>query len=64
MGVSWPVRDPAWRRRGIAEGLAASLHDNRAAGTLEAKGAYRRAPYPTTGLGAQNALMERYGPRA
>ena len=62
--LAWPVRDPALRQQVIDECLVASLHDNRDAWTLEANGAYQRAPYPTTGLGAQNALMERYGPRA
>ena len=47
----------------IDECLVAGLYDNRDAWTLEANGAYQRAPYPTTGLGAQRALMERYGPQ-
>jgi polyphosphate kinase len=61
--LAWPVRDPVLRQQVIDECLVAGLYDNRDAWTLEANGAYQRAPYPTTGLGAQRALMERYGPQ-
>jgi polyphosphate kinase len=62
--LAWPVRDPVLRQQVIDECLVAYLHDNRDAWTLEANGAYQRAPFPTSGLGAQRALMDRYGPRA
>jgi len=62
--LAWPVNDPALRQQIIDECLVAYLHDDRDAWTQAANGVYQRAPHPTTGRGAQNALMGRYGPAA
>lgn len=61
--LAWPVRDRALRQQVIDECLVAYLHDERDAWTLEPSGIYQRAPLPTSGQGAQRALMERYGPQ-
>ncbi|WP_027015829.1 polyphosphate kinase 1 [Comamonas composti] len=61
--LAWPVLDAELRQQVIDECLVAYLHDDRDAWTLEADGSYARPRKPTTGLGAQNALMERYGPQ-
>ena len=50
------------RQRIIDECLVAYLYDDRDAWTLQADGHYTRAAHVTDGLGAQNALMARYGP--
>ncbi|WP_436135245.1 polyphosphate kinase 1 [Acidovorax sp. LjRoot129] len=60
--LAWPVTDPGLRQQIVDECLVAYLHDNRDAWTLNADGRYERAPHPTDGLGAQDALMVRYGP--
>jgi len=60
--VSWPVTDPHLRQRIIDECLLAYLHDDRDAWDLQPDGTYVRASGFTTGHGAQNALMARYGP--
>ena len=60
--LAWPVRDAALRQQIIDECLVAYLHDDRDAWTLCSDGRYVRAPHPTDGRGAQNALMGRYGP--
>ena len=62
--LAWPINDPVLRQRIIDECLVAYLHDDRDAWTQAANGVYQRAPHPTTGRGAQNALMGRYGPAA
>ena len=56
------MTDPALRQQIVDECLVAYLHDNRDAWTLNADGTYGRAERPTDGLGAQDALMVRYGP--
>jgi polyphosphate kinase len=60
--LAWPVNDPLLRQQIVDECLVAYLHDDRDAWTLNAAGSYDRAPNPTLGRGAQNALMGRYGP--
>jgi len=60
--LSWPVDDPVLRQQIVDECLVAYLHDDRDAWTLNASGGFDRAPRPGSGLGAQNALMVRYGP--
>jgi len=60
--LAWPVDDPVLRQQIVDECLVAYLHDDRDAWTLNAFGSYDRAPRPGSGLGAQNALMVRYGP--
>ena len=62
--LAWPVTDPALRQQIVDECLVAYLHDNRDAWTLNASGSYDRAAHPTDGIGAQDALMVRYGPAA
>ena len=62
--LAWPVTDAKQRQRLVDECLVAYLHDDRDAWTQAANGVYQRAPHPTTGRGAQNALMGRYGPAA
>jgi len=60
--LAWPVDDSVLRQQIVDECLVAYLHDDRDAWTLNANGSYDRAPRPCSGLGAQNALMGRYGP--
>ena len=60
--LAWPVTGPALRQQIVDECLVAYLHDNRDAWTLNAEGHYDRAEHPTDGIGAQDALMVRYGP--
>ena len=60
--LAWPVKDKKMRQRIIDECLVAYLYDDRDAWTLQADGHYTRAAHVTDGLGAQNALMARYGP--
>jgi len=60
--LAWPVTDPALRQQIVDECLVAYLYDDRDAWTLNAEGGYDRAPHPIDGLGAQDALMVRYGP--
>ena len=62
--LAWPITDPGLRQQIVDECLVAYLHDDRNAWTLNARGTYDRAPRPVDGLGAQNALMVRYGPAA
>ena len=62
--LAWPVNDQPCASRIIDECLVAYLHDDRDAWTQAANGVYQRAPHPTTGRRAQNALMGRYGPAA
>lgn len=62
--LAWPITDPGLRQQIVDECLVAYLHDDRDAWTLNARGTYDRAPHPVGGLGAQNALMVRYGPAA
>ena len=62
--LAWPVTDPGLRQQIVDECLVAYLHDDRDAWTLNAKGTYDRAPRVSDGVGAQDALMVRYGPRA
>ena len=62
--LAWPVTDPLLRQQIVDECLVAYLHDDRDAWTLNANGTYDRAPRVSDGLGAQDALMVRYGPRA
>ncbi|MGN1055458.1 MAG: polyphosphate kinase 1 [Comamonas sp.] len=59
--LAWPVEVPALRQRVIDECLVAYLHDERDAWTLLPEGRYAPAPLPTTGKGAQMALMQWYG---
>ena len=60
--IAWPVTDPELRQRIVDECLVACLHDDRDAWTLQADGHYVRANAPGQGTGAQDALMQRYGP--
>lgn len=60
--LAWPVTDPRLRQQVVEECLVAYLHDDRDAWTLNAQGTYDHAPRPEDGLGAQDALMVRYGP--
>jgi polyphosphate kinase len=60
--LAWPVTDPRLRQQIVDECLVAYLHDDRDAWTLNAHGGYDRASRPEDGVGAQNALMVRYGP--
>lgn len=60
--LAWPVDDSVLRQQIVDECLVAYLHDDRDAWTLNANGSYDRASRPCSGLGAQNALMGRYGP--
>ncbi len=62
--LAWPITDLGLRQQIVDECLVAYLHDDRDAWTLNARGTYDRAPRPADGLGAQNALMVRYGPAA
>jgi polyphosphate kinase len=57
--LAWPVRDPALRQRVIDECLVPYLHDRLDAWELQPDGGYARVA--TEGLGAQQALMQRYG---
>ena len=59
--LAWPVTEPGLRQRIIDECLVAYLYDDRDAWTQRSDGRYERAPRPTTGAGAQAALMARYG---
>lgn len=61
--LAWPVTDPALRQQIVDECLVAYLHDDRDAWTLNASGIYDRAAHIQDGLGAQDALMVRYGPK-
>lgn len=61
--LAWPVTDPGLRQQIVDECLVAYLHDDRDAWTLNASGIYDRAARTQDGLGAQDALMVRYGPR-
>jgi polyphosphate kinase len=56
--VAWPVRDPALRQRVIDEALVPYLFDQVDAWRLDAVGRYQRVA--STGLSAQQALMQRY----
>ena len=60
--LAWPVVDKKLRQRVIDECLVAYLGDDRDAWLLEASGVYRKPLRPLDGKGAQQALMERYGP--
>lgn len=62
--LAWPITDLGLRQQIVDECLVAYLHDDRDAWTLNALGTYDRAPRPGVGLGAQDALMVRYGPVA
>jgi polyphosphate kinase len=59
--IAWPVRDPALRQRVIDECLVPYLHDRRDAWELHSDGTYTRVA--TNGLGAQQALMDRFRKR-
>jgi len=59
--LAWPVTEPGLRQRIIDECLVAYLHDDRDTWTLQPDGSYQRASHPTDGVGAQGALMARYG---
>lgn len=61
--LAWPVTDSALRQQIVDECLVAYLHDDRDAWTLNASGIYDRATHIQDGLGAQDALMVRYGPK-
>ena len=56
--VAWPVRDAALRRRVVDECLVPYLHDARDAWSLGPDGCYTRVG--GDGVGAQQALMERF----
>jgi len=62
--IAWPVTDPELRQRIIDECLVAYEQDERDAWELQPDGHYVMAGNPVKGLGAQNALMERYTPVA
>jgi polyphosphate kinase len=57
--LAWPVRDPALRQRVVDECLVPYLHDRVDAWELQSDGRYERVA--TEGIGAQQALMQRYG---
>jgi polyphosphate kinase len=57
--VAWPVRDARQRQRIIDECLVPYLRDSLDAWQLDADGHYRRVR--GAGVGAQQALMRRYG---
>ena len=59
--LAWPVLSPVLRQRVIDECLVAYLHDDRDAWHQKPDGSYCPPPRPQDGLGAQNALMQRYG---
>ncbi len=59
--VAWPVRDPLLRQRVIDEALVPYLFDQADAWRLDAQGRYQRVA--STGLSAQQALMQRYWAR-
>ena len=56
--VAWPVRDKVLRQRVIDEGLVPYLHDALDAWLLDGEGRYKRVS--TSGVSAQQALMQRY----
>ncbi len=58
--LAWPVTDAALRQQIIDECLVAYLHDDRDAWSQQRDGRYLPPPHPQTGLGAQQALMQRY----
>ncbi len=58
--LAWPVTDAALRQQIIDECLVAYLHDDRDAWSQQPDGRYLPPPHPQTGLGAQQALMQRY----
>ena len=58
--VAWPVRDATLRQRVIDECLVPYLKDERDAWSLQSDGQYQRVA--DTGLSAQRALMQRFGP--
>lgn len=58
--LAWPVTDPDLRQQIIDECLVSYLHDDRDAWSLQPDGRYLPPPHPQDGLGAQNALMQRY----
>lgn len=57
--LAWPVGDPALRQRVVDECLVPYLHDRVDAWELQSDGRYERVA--TEGIGAQQALMQRYG---
>jgi polyphosphate kinase len=59
--IAWPVRDPVLRQRVIDECLVPYLHDECNAWELHSDGTYTRVS--TDGIGAQQALMERFRKR-
>ena len=58
--LAWPVTEPELRQQIIDECLVAYLYDNRDAWTQQPDGSYAPPADPLQGLGAQNALMQRY----
>jgi polyphosphate kinase len=59
--VAWPLRDAKLRQRVIDECLVPYLHDRLDAWVQQADGSYRRLAQE--GIGAQQALMHKYGQR-
>ena len=58
--LAWPVTDPDLRQQIIDECLVSYLHDDRDAWSLQPDGSYLPPPHPQSGMGAQNALMQRF----
>ena len=59
--LAWPVTDPQLRQRIIDECLTAYLLDEQGAWQLRPDGSYAPPAHPLDGVGAQSALMARYG---
>ena len=61
--VSWPVNDPAARRKIIDECLLAYMHDGQDAWEMNGQGHYANVRDALRGHSAQQALMQRYASR-
>ena len=59
--LAWPVTDPQLRQRIIDECLTAYLLDEQGAWQLRPDGSYAPPAHQLDGVGAQSALMARYG---
>jgi len=61
--LAWPVTDPVQRQRLVDECVLAYLHDSADAWDMQSDGSYClvQSPSGPAGVGAQAALMARYG---
>jgi polyphosphate kinase len=61
--LAWPVIDPVQRQRLVDECVLAYLHDSADAWDMQSDGSYClvQSPSGQAGVGAQAALMARYG---